>query len=76
MEDENRMNRDTNAEKAQHVEAGISRVCSEKEEWNLTGTENSLNRLKQLSDKKYGKEKVTLKSLKPKCVCGSVRGIL
>lgn len=34
------MNRDTNVGKAQHVEAGISLVCSEKEEWNLTGTGN------------------------------------
>lgn len=61
------MNRDTNIEKTQHFEADISIVCSEKEEGNLMGTENSLNRLKQLSDK-YGKGKVTTENLKTKMV--------
>lgn len=64
------MNRDTNMEKPQHFEADISIVCSEKEEGNLMGTENSLNRLKQLSDKKYGKGKVTTENIKTKMVRG------
>lgn len=50
------MNRDTNVGKAQYVEAGISIACSKNKERKITGTENSLNRLKQLWDK-YDKEK-------------------
>lgn len=60
------MNKGTNVGKAQHVETGISMVCSEKEKCNLTGTKKIPSPIETIPVKKC-KEQIMLKA---KCVCG------